>query len=261
MSQSRPDATLYAIPGSHACESGALMLEHKRIPYRRVDLRPGLHPISIRLRGFPGNSSARTLDEGKTTRGLDFANRMGTVPAVKLADERVQTNHAIARRLEELEPEPPLFPEDPERRRQVEEAEAWGDDPFQMVARRLVFAAALHGPDSLYNRGGAGRLGPLLMRNDRTRLLGARIFGGFTFEANLDTERAMLAELPAMLDRIEAWIAAGVLNSDELNAGDYMIAPSLALLSYRVDLGPGIESRPAGALVERVFTERAGPAG
>jgi hypothetical protein len=32
-----------------------------------------------------------------------------------------------------------------------------------------------------------------------------------------------------------------------------MIVTSLALLAYRKDLGPGIESRPAGGLVERVL--------
>lgn len=262
MSEIRPDATLYAIPGSHACACGALMLEHKQVPYRRVDLWPGLHSFSVRIRGFPGNSSGiRKLDGDKPSPRLALADRLGTVPAVRLGDQRVQTNHKIARWLDELEPEPPLFPADPELRRQVEEAEQWGDEEFQMVARRLVLAAVLHGPDAVYNRGGEGRLGPLLWHHDRVRLIGTRMLGKFAFEANLDTEREMLAALPAMLNRIDAWVGAGVLNGEQLNAADFMIASSLALLCYRVDIGPGIESRPAGALVERVFAERAGPWG
>jgi glutathione S-transferase len=34
-------ATVYVITGSHACRSTTLMLEHKRIPYRRVELPTG----------------------------------------------------------------------------------------------------------------------------------------------------------------------------------------------------------------------------
>ncbi len=93
------------------------------------------------------------------------------------------------------------------------------------------------------------------------RLIGTRFMRKRLFDVNLETEREMLAELPAMLDRIDAWVEAGVLNSAELNAADFMIAPSLALLCYRRDLRPQIESRPAGALVERVFSERSGAAG
>ncbi len=129
-----------------------------------------------------------------------------------------------------------------------------------MLARRLTLAGGLHGPDALFDRGGAGRLGPLLWHNERMRLIGTRFMRKRLFDVNPDTEREMLAELPAMLDRIDAWVEAGVLNSAELNAADFMIAPSLALLCYRRDLRPQIESRPAGALVERVFSERSGAA-
>jgi hypothetical protein len=56
-----------------------------------------------------------------------------------------------------------------------------------------------------------------------------------------------------MLDRIDEWIEAGVLNGPELNAADFMIAPSLALLCYRRDLRPDIERRLAIQLVERLL--------
>jgi hypothetical protein len=65
----------------------------------------------------------------------------------------------------------------------------------------------------------------------------------------------MLAALPGMLDRIDALIGAGVLGGEELNVADFMIAPSLALIAYRRDLRPGIEERPAGALLRRVLPE------
>jgi hypothetical protein len=96
------EASLYAIPGSHACMAGELMLRHKRIPFRRKDLFSGMHPVEVRLRGFSAEGGARDLGGGRRTIGLWFADRMGTVPALKFDNgERVQTNMAIARRLEE----------------------------------------------------------------------------------------------------------------------------------------------------------------
>ena len=53
-----------------------------------------------------------------------------------------------------------------------------------------------------------------------------------------------LAALPAMLQRIDDWIAAGVLNGEQLNAADFQIAPSLGLAMTLDDLRPAIE-RPA----------------
>jgi glutathione S-transferase len=66
-----------------------------------------------------------------------------------------------------------------------------------------------------------------------------------------------LAELPGMLDTIDRWLAEGVLGGPELNAADFMIAPSLALIAYRLDLRAQIEARPAGAWLERVLPEPA----
>jgi glutathione S-transferase len=66
-----------------------------------------------------------------------------------------------------------------------------------------------------------------------------------------------VAELPALLDRVDAFIAAGVLNGDELNAADFMVAPSLALVLYRHDVMPFFEGRPALELVDRLLPEPA----
>ena len=66
-----------------------------------------------------------------------------------------------------------------------------------------------------------------------------------------------LADLPPMLDRIDAWIADGVLGGAQLNAADFMVAPSLALILYRPDALPLLEGRPALELVERLLPEPA----
>ena len=251
----RPRASLFVIPGSHACRTGMLLLVHKGIEHRVVELPTGLHPLLVRLRGFPGNRSPiRSLD-GATHRPLSAMDRLGTVPALRYGDRRVQTNLAIARFLESTQPDPPLFPEDPERRRAVQDAERWGDETLQMAARRIVFAAALRGLDELHHRGDRGRLGALLSSSEPVRRQTSQIAGRLAFRATPERDAELLADLPAMLDRVDAWIGAGVLGGPSLNAADLMIAPSLALMAYRRDLRPQIEARPAGALMERVLPE------
>jgi hypothetical protein len=126
-----------------------------------------------------------------------------------------------------------------------------------MAVRRLGLAAALHGPDALVDRGDSGRLGPLLWRQPTVRRVGAGFLARFVFRANPSAEQELLLALPGMLDRVDGWIATGVLNGDELNAADFMIAPCLALLCYRRDLRPEIERRPAIQLVNRVLPEPA----
>jgi len=251
-------ATLYAIPGSHACMSAVLMLEHERIDFRRVDLITGLHPLLVRSKGFAGHRTPIRQVDGRTHRMLAVLDRGGTVPALLIDGEHVQTNHDIARFLEGVGEGPPLFPLDPARRGAVEDAEAWADTELQMCARRIVLAASAHGLDALYKRGNEGRLGALLDRRETVRAMSSR-GARASFRVNSRNEGEILATLPAMLDRIDAWIADGVLAGEELNAADFMIVPSLALLSYRLDLRPTIAARPAGALLERVLPERTDP--
>jgi glutathione S-transferase len=242
------------IPGSHACRSAMLMLEHKGIGYEAVELPTGLHPVIVRLLGFPGSRTPiRTLD-GESSRSLTMMDRLGTVPALLLDGRRVQTNRAIARHLDEQRPQPPLFPAEQERRAQVEEAE---DQVLQMAARRIVMAASARGLDELEQRGARGRLGSLLAHRDVVRLHASRTAGRLTFRAGAANERELLGSLGPLLDRVDRWVEAGVLGAESPNAADMMVAPSLALLAYRRDIRGEIERRPAGALMERLLPEPA----
>jgi glutathione S-transferase len=247
--------TLYVIPGSHACRSAMLMLEHKRLPYRRVDLVTLLHPIVARLHGFDTGDQARAAGTSRTL-GLRLGDRLATVPGLASDGERVSTNHGIARFLDERHPEPPLFPAEPEHRSAVEAAERWANDTLQMAARRLLLPAALRDPSGFSRRAGDGRLGHLLYQHACTRRLALPLLGRI-FSAGPAAERKLLARFPAMLDRIDAWIADGVLGQAQLNAADFMIAPSLALILYRPDVLPVFEGRPALTLVDRLLPEPA----
>jgi glutathione S-transferase len=247
---------LYVIPGSHACRAAMLMLEHKQVPYRRVDIVTLLHPLVVRLRGFDAGGQTRNAG-GRRTFGLRMGDRLGTVPALAADGRRISTNHGIARFLDEHHPEPSLFPADPEQRAAVEEAERWANETLQMAARRIPGAAGVRDPAAFSRSAGDGRLGYLLYRRALTRrLIVPRILSG-VFAASPAAERELLAELPAMLDRIDAWIADGVLGGTQLNAADFMIAPSLALILYRPDVLPMFESRPALELVNRLLPEPA----
>jgi glutathione S-transferase len=248
--------TLYVIPGSHACRSAMLMLEHKQVPYGRVDIVTLLHPLVARLHGFDAGGQTRTAG-GQRTFGLRLGDRVGTVPALAANGHRISTNHGIARFLDERHPQPPLFPADPEQRAAVEEAERWANETLQMAARRIPGAAIVRDPAAFSRSAGDGRLGYLLYKRALTRrLIVPRILRG-VFATGPAAERELLAELPPMLDRIDAWIADGILGGAQLNAADFMVAPSLALILYRPDVMPLFEGRPALGLVDRLLPEPA----
>jgi glutathione S-transferase len=246
-------ATLYVIPGSHACRTGMLALEHKEIPFRTVELPTGMHPLAVRLLGFPGHRTPIRSVDGRTHTALASLDRLGTVPALRYGDQRIQTNLEIFAFLERTQPQPPLYPADPDLRAAVQEAVEFGDETLQMAARRAVLAGGAGGLSGLHCRGGDGRLGALLAHNTAVRLMANEVAGRFTFHATATRDRELVAALSEPLDRVDAWIASGVLNGPELNAADFMITPSLALLDYRLDLRPMLRERPLYALLDRLL--------
>jgi glutathione S-transferase len=246
---------LYVIPGSHACRSAILMLEHKQVPYRRVDVITLTHPLVVRLRGFDAGGEKRVAG-GRRPRPLRAGDRYGTVPALAVDGQRVSTNRQIARFLDDRHPEPSLFPADPGQRRAVEEAERWANDTLQMGARRIALAWAARDPSAMSRATADGRMGYLLYRRAFTRRLIIPLIGRLVFAVDR-ADPDLLADLPPMLDRIDAWIADGVLGGEQLNAADFMVAPSLALILYRPDVLRLFEGRPALELVDRLLPEPA----
>jgi len=248
--------TLYVIPGSHACRSAMLMLEHKQLPYRRVDVPTLLHPVAVRLRGFDAGGETRAAD-GKRTLLIRLGDLFGTVPALAADGKRVSTNHQIARFLDDRHPEPPLFPADPSARRAVEAAESWANETLQMAARRVALAQAVREPSETSRRSADGRMGPLLYRSALLRRVITPLIGRAIFAVDGTTDTDPVAGLSALLDRVDAWIADGVVGGAQPNAADFMVAPSLALMLYRPDVLPLFEGRPSLELVDRLLPEAA----
>lgn len=222
-----PKIKLYMFNGSAPSITARLMLEHKNLDYTCVHLLVGPHAFGMLGRGFV------TM----------------TVPALKIDGRRVQGSREISRALDELVPQPALFPRDPVRRQAVDDAERWGES-FQDAVRRLVLCASRLQPrtfSSVYRHAN-----PLMRPVQRVaRGLVIRLAGA----AHRATDRAGqedLAALPACLDRIDAWIEDGLLNGPELNAADYQIAPNISLLRRFEDLAPLVAGRPAARLADRV---------
>jgi glutathione S-transferase len=232
---------LYVVHSSHPSEAVKKALELKSIPYKTVEMLIPTQALLTRMR-FPQR----------------------TVPALRLdGGEKVQGSRAIMRRLDELVPEPSLLPSDPAAREAVLAAEQWGDDVLQPQARRAVWAALRHGPTGIPTYQEASKL-PRLPR-PIVRLVAPTVIRieSSMHDAGDAVVREDMRALPGQLDRIDAWIAEGVLGGEQVNAADLQIGSSLRLLLTIGDVRPLMAGRPAEALALRVFGEFPGnvPAG
>lgn len=225
-------ATLYVFPGSHPSMAARLMLEQKGIEYRRVDLMPVVSKAVVKALRFPGI----------------------TVPALKIDGRRIQGSLEIARELDRMRPEPPLFPGDAERRTAVEEAERWGNDQLQGMARRILWNAIRRDRSSIGTFAEGARLGiPIgLAVKTAAPIIAASVRFN---RADDDSVRADLAALPGALERIDDWIEEGVLGGEAVNAADLQVATSLRLLMSLDDVRGAIADRPAGELASRVVPD------
>jgi hypothetical protein len=79
-------------------------------------------------------------------------------------------------------------------------------------------------------------------------------------EASDEAVRANLAGLGDMLLQVDEWIAAGLLDGEELNAADFQIGASVRLALTLQDLRPLIDSRPACRLARRAVPRYPGDA-
>ena len=227
---------LYMFTGSTSSLTARLMLEHKGIDFKCVHVMVGPHAFGMLGRGF------QTM----------------TVPALKIEGRRVQGSRDISRVLDELVERPPLFPADPERRRQVEDAERRGEE-LQDAVRRIFWCAARRDPAAF--RSVLRHPNPLMRAAQR---LSRRFVTRLATAGHRATDRAGeedLAALGTRLDQIDAWIADGLLNGPELNAADFQIAPNVAFLLGFADLAPFIEGRPAAQLAGRVCPDHPGQIG
>lgn len=231
------DVRLYTIPGSHPGAAVQAMMKAKGIPFKRTDLFPVMQKLVVRSMGFPKQ----------------------TVPAIKIDGRKIQGSRAITRELDRIQPEPPLFPEDPEKRQAVEEAERFGDEELQHPIRQMIWWTLRKDKAPLRGFMDGAKLG--IPKGLAVATAGPVMAAtAYYNKATDENVRRGLAELPGFLDRIDAWIEAGVLDGEQLYAADYQIAPSLRLAMTMQDLRPLIDARPAGKFARRVIPDYAGDA-
>lgn len=177
-----------------------------------------------------------------------------TVPALLVDGQRVQTNRAIARALDEVVPEPRLLPADPTARADVEVAERFGDEVFQQAVRRIVLWSLVNDPDSVTPDPAIGAL-PIPRNAWLRRRITRRSFRAFGITDAV--VRDDLEALPAMMDRLEAHMDEGVLDGPDLNAADFQIGPLVAALLGATYAAPDVVDRPAAKLARRVMASAA----
>lgn len=224
MADSRP--TLWHIPISHYNEKARWALAYKGIEYRRVAPPPGVHvPIALAL-----------------TRG-----RNSTFPILRLDGSTVGDSTAIVAALERRNPDPSLYPEDPEERRRALELEEFFDEEVGPHTRLFVFNEVREDPDGFAEVAALDLPAPL-RRFKRPAGAAARRYTQLRFGAgDPDAAEVSRQKVFAGLDRLEE-----ELGSNEYLVGDRFSVADLtgAALFYPIVLPPEgpktPERRPPG---------------
>jgi glutathione S-transferase len=208
-------------------------LRLKGLAYERVDLKPGEHPERMQ----------EIYGEGHTT-----------VPGAVIEGEPVHTSRAILARLEELAPQPALFPSD-----EVREAERWGDEQLQDLGRRLPWGAMHFRPEALGTFSGRGVLDGPGTDFAIAYVRASWRYHGITAERLHDD----LASLPAKLEHVESLARDGVIGGERVNAADLQIGSTIRVLMPIGDLAPLLGGTAAEAIALRLFPDYPGqvPAG
>lgn len=214
-------------------------------------------------------------------RALRFPSN--TVPSLAIAGRKLTGSREIARELDALRPDPPLYPSEPERRVATEDAERWGEEVLQPAGRRILWNALKRNRAPLVSYAQGARLGVPIGLAVKTA---APIVAAANRMNRADDEavRHDLASLPGWLKRIDDWITEGVLGSQRAGDGDRLrnqpqrqsgtgaagfeapsaadpqIGASLRLAMTLDDLRPVIAERPAGELAVRAIPEFPGQA-
>jgi glutathione S-transferase len=230
-----PTITLHRLPPSHPCMTVAAALELKGLDYEPVDLAPGEHVERMQEIYGEGNS---------------------TVPGVLIDGEPVHGSRPILARLEQLAPEPPLFPSEA-----VREAERWGDEQLQDLGRRLTWGALHFRPEAMGTFAGDGAQ-PLDGAGTDFAIRYVRASWKYhkISAARLQED---LAGLPQKLAQIEQLARDGVLGGDQPNAADLQIGATIRVLLPIADLRPLLAGTTGERIAMRWFSKYPGevPAG
>ncbi|GAC1321437.1 MAG: hypothetical protein NVSMB25_15140 [Thermoleophilaceae bacterium] len=228
--------TLHAVPPSHPCMTADAALRVKGLEFERVDLTPGAH----------NEEMERIYGSGRRT-----------VPGLLVDDEPVHGSRAILARLEQLRPEPSLYPEPCAD--QIREAERWGDEQLQDLGRRLPWGALHFRPEALGSFGGAGALDPAGVDFAISYIRATWRYHAISAKCLAED----LEGLPAKLDHVDELAGKGIVGGDHPTAADLQIGATVRVLLCVADLHPLLLGRPVEQIARRWFPDYSGevPAG
>ena len=231
-----PALTLHVLPPSHPCMTAESALRLKGLEFEKVTLTPGPHNEEIERVYGPGRR---------------------TVPGLLVDDEPVHGSVAILDRLEQLVPDPPLYPEPIADR--VREAERWGDDELQDLGRRLPWGALHFRPEAMGTFGGGEPLDPAGTDFAMKYVRASWKYHGISAQRLAED----LAGLPAKIAHIDALADDGIVGGDAPTAADLQIGATVRVLLCVGDVRPLIEGRAAERIARRWFPDYDGdvPAG
>jgi len=242
-SAARP--VLWHLAMSHYNEKARWALDYKQLPHTRRAVMPGVHAIVAKRLG------------GRTT-----------FPVMTIGDAVFPDSTDIIAALEELVPEPPLYPADPALRAQALELEDELDRELGPAVRRLGYQRILNDKDAATTFLAAG--GPPL----RKTMLSAG-FGPMStrmravFEILGPDDPRSVTTIEHYLELIEERSAdTGFLVGDRFSVADLTAASLLAIIvcpdampgpplppfpaGLRELLGPPLD-RPGGAWADRIY--------
>jgi glutathione S-transferase len=187
---------LIGIENSLFCEKVRFALDYKGLPYREKNLLPGLHPWTVRRHGGTG-----------------------TVPVMHLGDRTLTDSTDILAAVEEVAPQPPLYPADANQRAQALELQDYFDEIGHHV-RRMGMDTILTQPDLVIDTF-ARRTPNLLVALARPayplteRMLRRR------YDITDQTVRTARVEVRSAFDRIDERLAA--------SSGHYLLGEQLTV--------------------------------
>lgn len=229
---------LYQFELSHYCEKVRLILDYKGLPYRKIEVTPGIGQLDLyRLSG------------------------QRQVPVLKDGSEVIADSTAIAKYLEQRYPERPILPADPKQRALCLLIEEWADESIGLNARKVMIGAFSQNP--AFRKALLPSSTPDFLRNlvesvPREALDVLGLGAGFGPDAVKAAQQAMQQNFEALTGLLQDssylvgeeptladFAVAGTTMYVKFPAGDYLNLPE-ALKGLGV---PGLADNPAYDLV------------
>lgn len=230
---SDPEIVLHGLAPSHPCMAADKALRLKGLDFERVDFQPGPHVEEMKA----------IYGEGNTT-----------VPGMTVDGEPVHGSSAIFARLEEIAPNPALYPSE-----EVRDAERWGNEELQHLGRRLPWGALWFRPEAVGTFAGGEPLDPAGVDFAMKLIRATWKYHGLSAELLA----AELDRLPGLLDRVDELVGDGVIGGDQPNAADLQIGSTMRVINTVGDVAAVMKDRPCERLALDLFPDYAGhvPAG